>query len=174
MEASDSGIPEGFFKWPVLQRTLLELPVDFERRCVRGCGMTHPFCLDGFTFIVDRLSRGPAWHTRVFIPTWSLLIRKHLLIGLPFCFTATLQAVKWSSDLVICLRKAIFPLLVFMAAKQQKSYSGKPYDFLPSICFETAQKLYKNTKSEVYQFVFAPTGHLIFCFSGKIGTPSLR
>lgn len=85
---------QGFSQWPILQKTLLELSGSCERIYVHGCGMTHPFCLDGPTFIMDSLSGGPAWHACVSIPFWRFFMRKHLFSGFQFYFIVTLKPMK--------------------------------------------------------------------------------
>lgn len=153
----------------MIQKTLLELP---------GCRMTHPFCLNGFTFIVERLSGGPAWHGHVFIPAWSILYEKASFEWFAILFWNHSASYEMVILPLYLSEKTVFsPLLIFMATKQQKGSSGKPYNFLLSVCSETVQELDKNVKSEVYWFVFAPNwtcGILFFrWYNGQIiGTPS--
>lgn len=125
--------PKGFFQWPVLERTQLELPLSFQR-CVHDYGMTHCFYLVDSTFIVDRLSGGPALLACVYpFHPEAVFMRKHLQSGLPFCFTGTLQAMKWSSGLLICLRKAVFPFLYPWLTQSQRGNQAKPYNVHLSI-----------------------------------------
>ena len=86
--------------------------VSLEKMCVHGCGMTHLFdLLVPLSLWTDSVEGQLGMHMCSF-HSGVFFMRKHLLSGLPFCFTATLQAMKWSSGIFICLRKAAFTFLL--------------------------------------------------------------
>lgn len=123
----------------MLQRTQLEFPFSVEGRCVHDCEMTHPFCLDGSTFIVDRLFGGPVWHARVcsFHPG-AFFMRKPFVEWFAILFyshSVGYEMVIW--PLYLSLKKQFFPFLSSRLPSSRKSNSGKPCDSLLSVCSET-------------------------------------
>lgn len=115
------------------------------------------------SFWTDSLKDQLGVHVCSFYPG-VFSMRKHLFSDLSFCFIATLQPMKWSSGLFICLRKAVFPFLSSWLPSSTRVIQGNHM-----ISFHlSVQELDKNIKSKLIGLYLPETGYVIFWVLGNI------